>query len=124
MSKKKTLTFSQQLASIPMRNEGVKATPSADSKSLAIEVVLDCKRLIPRLGRLFDPKHSRLYVLDEIGKNVYESIDGKKSFEQLIDGFAAVHRLTFFESRALLMQYMEMLMRRGIVVVSVNQSEP
>jgi hypothetical protein len=63
------------------------------------------------------------FHLDAIGREVYESIDGKKSFEELIDLFSESHKLTFFESRALLMQYVEILMKRGLVVIGIRQDD-
>ena len=42
-----------------------------------------------------------------------------KTFEQLIDEFAAREKLTFFESRALLGQYFQTLVRRGVVVATL-----
>ena len=49
----------------------------------------------------------------------YEAVDGRKTVEQLIDEFAAREKLTFFESRALLGQYFQTLVRRGVIVATL-----
>jgi len=105
-----------------MRNEQVKVSPSADGRSLVVEVELRYEGPMLIMHKLFKLRDRKQYALDAAGKQVYESIDGRKSFKQLIDEFGAHHKLTFFESRALLMQYIRILMNRGIVVVAIKKS--
>jgi len=66
-------------------------------------------------------RRRRRYLLDGIGLSIYERIDGKKTFEQLVDEFGAEHKLTFFESRALLTTYLQLLTRRGLIAVGVKR---
>ena len=68
------------------------------------------------LSKVFKLHRTKRYILDGIGKRIYESIDGKRTFEQLIDEFSNREKLTFFESYALLGQYFQTLTRRGIIV--------
>jgi len=119
--KRRGLEFGQQLSSVPMRNEKVKVCPSADGKSLELEIGLRHEGFMLLMHRLFKLRDRKQYSLDAVGRQVYESIDGQKSFEQLIDEFAERHKLTFFESRALLTQYIKTLMTRGLVVVAVKK---
>ena len=118
--KKPLLQFDQQLSSIPIRNERVTTTAGDDGQTLIVEVKLQYPPLVRLLGKLLKMQDRKRFQLDAVGREVYESIDGRKSFEELIDAFAERHKLTFYESRALLMQYMEMLMKRGLVVVGIR----
>lgn len=72
-----------------------------------------------RFQKTFKTSQKKRYILDGIGKRIYTSIDGKKTFEQIIDEFAEREKLSFFESRTLLGQYFQTLSRRGIIVASL-----
>jgi hypothetical protein len=121
MKKRKTLEFGEQLASIPMKNEKAKELPGAEPDTLVVEIELRYSGLMSLVSKMFKLIDRKRYVLDGVGKQVYESVDGKKSFEMLIDDFAARHKLTFFEGRALLMQYIKILMGKGIVVIGIRR---
>jgi hypothetical protein len=121
--KRRRLELTQQLSSVPIRNEKVRAHPGDDGRSLVVEVQLQYPVLLKPLRRLLNLRDYKRFHLDAIGREVYESIDGKKSFEELIDLFSESHKLTFFESRALLMQYVEILMKRGLVVIGIRQDD-
>jgi len=108
--------FRQSLEAIPVRNAAVKVRQTPNPDELEVEVALKYESLGLRIMRsLFKPASTKRYLLDKTGKLVYESIDGKKNFGQLIDDFAAAQKLTFFESRALLGQYMMTLSKRGLI---------
>ena len=68
---------------------------------------------------LFGLSSRKKFVLDRIGAAFYESIDGKKNLETLADEFAAREKLTFFESRALVGQYLQTLTKKGLVVATM-----
>jgi len=59
------------------------------------------------------------YILDRIGAAFYRAVDGKKDLESLADEFAAREKLTFFESRALVGQYLQTLTKKGLVVATL-----
>jgi hypothetical protein len=122
MKKRKTLELGEQLASIPMRNEKAGAVPGDEPGTLVVEIELRYSGLMSFVSKALKLVDRKRYILDGVGKQVYESIDGMKSFETLIDDFAAHHKLTFFEARALLMQYIKILMNKGIVVIGIKKS--
>ena len=112
--------FRESLKVVPVRNAGVRVLESDDPDELVVEVQLRYDGPALRLmRRFFKLRPAKRYVLDLIGRRVYEAVDGVKTFEQLIDEFAAREKLTFFESRALLGQYFQMLVRRGVVVATL-----
>jgi len=118
--KTRHLQLEQQLASVPIRNERVNATREDGGRVLVVAVALRYPWWGASLHRLLRLRAQRRFRLDGVGLEVYESIDGHKNFEALVDEFAARHKLTFFESRALLMQYMRTLMSRGLIVIGVR----
>ena len=121
---KRTIAFRDQLESVPARNERAQVKRDADG-TVAVTIELSCPAWMKPLRRWFAMRPTALYRLDVVGTAVYDSIDGVKTFENLVDEFAARHGLTFFESRALLMNYVQMLMKRGMIVIGVqNTGEP
>jgi hypothetical protein len=55
------------------------------------------------------------FHLDPMGAEVYKAIDGKKTLAEYVEGFAAEHQLTFFESCALWVAYTRTLTQRNIL---------
>jgi len=113
--------FREALRAVPLRNTHVRATPlPEDPERLDVEVELLYRNAFQRLlRRLLHAAPSKHYKLDRLGTRVYRMIDGKKSFGELVDEFAAAEKLTFFESRALLGQFLQHLSRRGLVVAGI-----
>lgn len=118
--KRPRLDFGQQMASVPMRNARAVVTRDADGTAIVTLELRQPGWMKPLRRWVRSPPTAR-YRLDRIGTEVFDSIDGRGTFGELVDAFAARHRLGFFESRALLVQYMEALMRRGIIVIGVEK---
>ncbi len=115
-AKKKQLTLQHQLASIPVRNPGVSVSEDEEPGSLLIEQSLEYHGFAKFLAHYLPVRRRKRFLLEGLGADVYGRIDGKKTVEQLIDEFADEHKLTFLESRALLLNYLRTLMKRGLVV--------
>ena len=111
--------FRQALQAVPVRNAHVRATPlPEDPQRLEVEVELLYRTPVQRfLRRLLRASPTKRYKLDRM-------IDGRKTYGELVDEFAAAEKLTFFESRALLGQFLQHLARRGLVVATVRKSAP
>jgi len=120
MKQKQTFDLDQQLASIPMRNARVTAKVRASDTTPILEVPLRRPAWMTPLRKLLGMPDCRRFQLDPAGQQVYDRIDGRKSFENLIDEFAAPYKLTFFESRGLLMVHIRNLMKNGLVVVGIR----
>ena len=116
-----TQAFRQSLKVVPVRNAGVRVL-SSDERELRVEVALRYSRAQSILRRIIPARDTRRYVFDGVGREVYESIDGKKDFERLIDEFAERHRLTFFEARALLASYLQLLVKSALVVATLPKA--
>ena len=113
--------FREALRAVPVRNAHVKATPAPeDPRRLVVEVELLYRTPVMRfLRRLLKASPTKRYRLDLLGTRVYNMIDGRRSLEQLADAFAAEEKLTFFEARALLGQYLRSLSAKGLVVAAL-----
>ncbi len=108
--------FRQSLRVVPVRNAGVRILSGERPGEVRVEVTLRYGRLGSLWRGLFAARGKRQYILEGVGREVYEDIDGQRNFEQLIDRFAARHRLSFLEARALLAQYYQRLTKSGLIV--------
>ncbi len=113
--------FREALRVVPVRNAHVRATPAPeDPRRLVVEVERAYRSgLLRLLRRLLGAGSVRRYRLDRLGTRVYRMIDGRRSYEQLADAFAAEEKLTFFEARALLGQYFRSLSSKGLIVAAL-----
>lgn len=112
------MRFREALKAIPVKNTQARVIErDEETGELHIKVVLVYKGSIMNfLRRLLKANTEKTYILDAIGARVYDMVDNKSTFEQLVDKFCEKEKLTFFESRALLGQYFQTLTRRGIIV--------
>ncbi len=110
--------FREALKAIPVKNTQARVIERDEvTGELYIKVVLVYKGSIMNFfRRLLKANTQKTYVLDAIGAQVYDMVDNKSTFEQLIDKFCEKEKLTFLEARALLGQYFQTLTRRGIIV--------
>ncbi len=112
--------FRQSLTVVPVHNAAATILPATHPDELEVEIALTYPGLIMKaLQNVFTLRKKKCYVLEGIAKQVFTSIDGKKTFEAIIDEFAAREKLSFFESRALLGQYFQTLARRGLIVATL-----
>ena len=112
--------FRQSLNIIPAHNAGAVVYKSKNPDEIEVEVTLAYEGFMMKsLYKMLKMHNKKRYILDGVGKKIYESVDGKKTFEQIIDEFAAREKLTFLESRALLGQYFQTLTRRGVIVATL-----
>lgn len=121
MAKRKYMAFEQHLHTLILRNRAVTEEPGdkADEITLVVPIRYDKPGLKP-LAKALKAREQKRYILEGTGLEVYRMLGGQKTFETLIDEFAETHQLTFFESRAFLMDYIRTLVERGIAVIGVK----
>lgn len=105
-----------QLQVIPIQNEHVKKSV-VDSGALRVEIEFKKKGLIPMALRLTGGAKVKVYHLDGYGRYLYERIDGKSYLLQIVYEFMENEKLTFFEAKGLLQEYVRILMEKGLVVL-------
>lgn len=121
--KRRHLDLERQLDSIPLRNRHIRVREDPDRKeALLVEVDLAYSGWKKLASFVLKPRKTKEYRIVGIGRQVYESVDGRRSFVELIEDFQQQHHLTFFEARALLMQYMQTLMERGLIVMGIPET--
>lgn len=113
---------SRQLKAVPFRNERAEVMVDEPGR-MVIKVELRYNPVLAKLQPLLGLRSHRNYELEDIGLDVYRRIDSRRTVETLIEDFASEHKLTFFESRGLLLQYMQMLADRGLIAVMLPEKD-
>ena len=121
-SNSSAIDFRTQLQAIPVRNEKAEVLES-DETHMVLGVKLNYDGLMLVAATLFRLKQTKKYEIEDLSLELYRSLDGQKTVENLIDSLMASHKLSFFEARALLAQYLSDLMRRGLVAVAIKKEE-
>lgn len=121
-TQQQTDRYLASLRAVPVRNLGVRERPGTNPDEILLEVRLRYGPVLRLFRWLLNARTTKTYALAGVGREVYEDIDGKRNFEELIDRFAERHKLTFLESRALLAQYLQILTRRGIIVATMPRT--
>lgn len=115
---KQVIDFETQLQTVPLRNERVTLEPSAGDPDVVIATIqLRYNGIMAVAKKLFKPRSYRRYELAGLTRELYEKIDGKVTVDELILSLQAGERLTFFEARAFVVQYLKDMMQRGLIVV-------
>ena len=110
-----------QLSIVPLRNENAKEvgrdkTPSGQA---FVDFELNVKHgsMMKILAKFFKLRKTKQFRLAGYGLEIYDLIDTENTLLDIIELMITKEQLTFFESRALLLEYIKMLSARGLVVV-------
>ncbi len=116
--------FRDALMAVPVRNAAARIlSDNPQTGELEIEVELRYRGAVMNfLRRVLKARTRKRYILDRIGRSVWEMVDGRRTFEDIVDEFSKREKLTFFESRALVGQYFQTLTRRGVIVPMLPRS--
>jgi hypothetical protein len=108
------------LLTVPAANGAVRAEPSGDGLLLWVPV----RRrwwMGPPLGWLLPFRAERGIALDAIGREVWGACDGQRTTEQIIEAFAARHRLRFHEARLSVLTFLKSLVERNLIVLVATE---
>jgi hypothetical protein len=108
-------TIATQMAAVPIRNERLRVLEDATGVSLTRDVVY--KAWMKPFVRFLRMPPSRTLRLEGIGWEVWKRLDGKTSIGDIVSTFAQERKLSYHESRALLMNYFRSLVERGVIVI-------
>ena len=109
-------SLEDQLQATPVRNEKVEIAKSDDGKSLRITLDLKYGKW-NFMARLVKARQKKTYLLDGPALAVYQMLDGKTRLADLMAMMMQRYQLTFFESRALTINFLHILLERGLIVV-------
>jgi hypothetical protein len=108
---------SQLLDAIPTVNGVVRKEQMGET--LVLFVPIRRRWWMKPLGWLLPFRKERGIALDALGREVFEACDGQTTTEQIIESFAARHRLRFHEARLNVLQFLRSLMDRNLVVFAL-----
>jgi hypothetical protein len=111
------------LRAVPVRNKALR-TETRGKGNLMVYVPLR-KRWFMRLpfSWLLRFSNERAVALDALGAEVWEACDGQATAEQIVEKFAANHRLSFHEARLSVMEFLRQLTRRGMIVMVGKENQ-
>ena len=116
----KTL-LEMQLSAVPIINQAVRESfVSSDRIRLAIPFR---RRWWTRfLKGPFRLSTEKKLELDPIGTEVFGMFDGERTLEQIIDAFRERRMLSFFEARAVILEFVRRLMRYNLILFKIRDS--
>lgn len=78
-----------------------------------------------RVARMFMPRlrDRKTYELDRLSSETLELVDGRRTVEQMVDLHMARWKLSFFEARGMIVEFLGSMLRRGIVAVQVGSGQ-
>jgi hypothetical protein len=103
------------LASIPIHNHLVRATPHESGLRLIAPLKPSSLRRIFSPARSTTPEKS--FDLDDLGAWVWNHLDGKADIEALITSFAAEHRVNLRESEIAILHFLKTLTQRNLIAL-------
>ena len=121
--KRSAPTFIDQLTATPIRNDKAVARVT-ETASLRVSVPQSYPAWVRPIAKTMHLRGEKSYELEGVGRSVFDRVDGETSVENLVDWLAAEHRLSFHESRVLIMKYLQMLMEHGLIVIAGGRREP
>ena len=106
------------LAAIPVPNSEI-TTEVLATGQLLIQYPVTMRPWIAKWLRRFKPAppqaRFRKLQLDNLGTDVWQMIDGKRTVQEIIDEFAQTHQLQTVESESAITQFLRDLGKRGLI---------
>ena len=116
-------TWDALLAAVLVPNQAARIVHEEPDGSLTIAVPTRKPSFIRGLlSWMVRVPKERLTVLDPMGAGLWKACDGRRSVEEIVEQFGALHHLSFHESRVSVTGYVSSLLRRGILAVAVDPS--
>ena len=114
-----TVNFYEQLESVVLYNR--KACVEAEGEDyVRLKISLQLKGFAKLYSKVFPIRDYRKYILSDFSLKIFRMIREKpRRLIELIRYLQDTEKLSFFEARALILQFVGNLMRRGIAVVEL-----
>lgn len=114
-----TLTYSEQLESFVCFNKSA-LIDKETSDYIQLRVMLKLTGIAKFASRFFKVRDHRKYILTGYSYELFKQIrETPLRLIELIEYLEDSQKLSFFEARALTLNYVAMLMRRGLAAVEV-----
>lgn len=104
------------LEMVPILNRAVRTERTG--RALMVYVPIRQRWWMKRPFRwVFPYREERGYALDQLGQEVWRACDGQRNIEEIVDRFARHHEIGFHEARAMILQFLQTLLQRNLVVL-------
>ena len=120
-NKKKRISHGEALAARPVHLVKCEIVELPDGGA-KLKVPLKQGRWTGRFFKLPEGA-SKSFELDSLGLMVWKSCDGKNSVQQIIRKLAKEHRLTLREVEVATVQFLKMLVRKGLIGMTVPEKK-
>jgi len=115
-------TTEEFLSAVPHRNQDMELE-ELPTGELVIEVEMDRPwYMFPPISWVLPYGRHRRLQLDSIGAGLTELCDGQRTVENVIEIFAADHKLTFREAQVPVTLYLRQLTQRGVMAIAGGPS--
>jgi hypothetical protein len=115
------LSHEQLLAAVPAPNAALRSEPRGDAIRLWVPVQRRWWLQKP-LGWFLPLRREKGIELDRVGSEVWRACDGRRSVEQIVEGFAGRHQLGFHAARLPVVQFLQSLVERNLIALIVPES--
>lgn len=109
--------WSEILKIRPKKNEEGIVTELGDGTVVVAVPFKKTTHLKPPLSWVFSSKPELSTRLDGLGTEMWRLCDGHNTVENIVDAFAAAHRLTFHEARVAVTSHIMTLLRRKVLFI-------
>lgn len=113
---KVALLLRVQLESRPLVNEVV-TVQEINGPGLRLTTPLAENRRGRFLRRILPIRQEKTIELDALGAELFRLIDNQRTVEEMVDLHRERWRLTFFEARAMVLEFLKTMMARNIIVL-------
>jgi hypothetical protein len=115
------ISTGQSLDAVPTCNRAVRVERRGDTLILWVPTQRRWWMSGP-LGWFLPFRREKGIELDALGQQVWQACDGERRIEQIIEDFAAEHRVRFHEARLSVMQFLRALMQRNLIALVVPET--
>lgn len=112
------LSRATAMDSRPHPMPGIRIEEEADG---TIKVLIGFKRSKWQKWFGAPPEYERQYLLDALGREVFDACDGDRSVREIVERFADVHSLNIAEAEMAVTKYLKTLMMKRIIGMAVGK---
>jgi hypothetical protein len=105
----------------PLRNPAVRQEAGSDGAVLLVAPLAQSRGMLAMLARWSKAPQTRQFELEPIGALVWELCDGRHTFETISRRLRDTYKMNRLESDAALAAFLEMLSRRRLVTLFVEE---
>ena len=116
---RKGLDREQALAAKPEKMPVIKSEESEDG-GLKLTVELTSRPLLGFIGGGYPVR--RTFVLDVLGREVYEACDGKSDVRHIVRKFAERHKITLAEAEMSVTMFLKTLLSKNVVAIAIDRN--